>query len=208
MNEAEETVSLSEAGEGTFDVLFQSEQYQEVKTLSVPKSSAIKDVLSIASKHFETEFSGISFCDVELDLFEPDAELVLHIGLEVAAGTLLARNRAKLRQLCVKLSKPELLVERRELKQEMDEFLQKAGSIAPTLLLVEMQNGTECGGVAGVAWPPEDADAKDPSKVSCIFSLGAAPTRFGLVRPDNWAIRSWSDAFGFGSRAGYDLAIL
>jgi hypothetical protein len=108
----------------------------------------------------------------------------------------------------VKFSKPELLMEKRDLKWEIDEFLQKVGGIAPTLLLVEMENGTECGGLAGVAWPPEDTDAKDPSKVSFIFSLGATPTRFDLVRADDQAIRSWDCGFAFGSYSiGSDLAV-
>jgi hypothetical protein len=60
-----------------------------------------------------------------------------------------------------------------------------------------MGNGTESGGIARVPWPPEGTDAKDPSKVSYIFSLGATPTRFGLVLASNQAICSWSDAFSF-----------
>jgi hypothetical protein len=98
-------------------------------------------------------------------------------------------------------------MEKRELKWEMDEFRQKVGGIAPTLLLVEMQNGTECGGVAGVPWP-KDTEARDPSMVSCIFSFGSTPTRFGLVSSDSQAIHSWRDGFGFGSWAGFDLVIL
>jgi hypothetical protein len=117
-------------------------------------------------------------------------------------------------------------MEKGYLRLKMDEFLQKVGDIAPTLLLVEMEHGTECGGVAGVPWPKGTgakdpskvslvfslgatspwpapyAAAKDPSKVSCIFSLGATPTRFGLVSADDQAIRSWWNAFGFGGRSG------
>jgi hypothetical protein len=101
-------------------------------------------------------------------------------------------------------------MEKRDLKWEMEEFRRKVGRIAPTLLLVEMLNGTECGGAAGVPWPPtRDSEAKDPSMVSCIFSLGATPTRFGLVSADNRAICSrWGRAFGFGGRSGEaDLAV-
>jgi hypothetical protein len=127
---------------------------------------------------------------------------------EIPAGSLLARNEVKLTQLGVVFSKPELLMEKGDLKWEMDEFFLNIGSIAPTLLLVEMRTGTECGGVAGVPWPPtKDANAKDPSKVSCIFSLGATPTRFGLVSADNQAIYSGSYSFAFGSGARYDLGV-
>jgi hypothetical protein len=99
-------------------------------------------------------------------------------------------------------------MEKRDLKWEMDEFWQKVGSIAPTLLLVEMRDRTGCGGVAGVPWPPLDTDAKDPSKTSCVFSLGATPTRFDLVRADSPAIHSWDCGFAFGSfLGGSELAV-
>jgi hypothetical protein len=100
-----------------------------------------------------------------VDFFEPDATFTLLVGLKVAAGMLLAKNQAKPTVLGVKFSRPELLMEKRErkwkmddfwqtvkrdLRWKMDEFWQTVGSIAPTLLLVEMRNGTECGGIAGV----------------------------------------------------------
>jgi hypothetical protein len=71
-----------------------------------------------------------------------------------------------------------------ELKWNMDEFLKKAGDFAPTLVLIKMKNGTECGGVAGVPWPKLDETEADPARGSFIFSLGATPARFDLVRPD------------------------
>jgi hypothetical protein len=104
-------------------------------------------------------------------------------------------------------SQRKFRIEKRDLTWKMDEFLQKVGNASPTLLLVEMENGTECGGVAGVPWPPEDTEAKDPSKISCIFSLGATPTRFGLVSADNQALRSGLGSFAFGSGARYDLGV-
>jgi hypothetical protein len=135
------------------------------------------------------------------DFFEPDAAFVLHAGLKVAGATLLARNQATLRQLGVEFSVPQLLMEMGDISWEVDEFRAKAGAFAPTLLLVEMENGTECGGVAGVPWP-RDTDAKGQSKVSGIFSLGATPTRYGLVSPDKPAVCVWWSGLGFGSVAG------
>jgi hypothetical protein len=129
----------------------------------------------------------------------PPAEEEPPMLAETPAGSLLARNVAKLTQLGVELSKPELLMEKRDSTWRMDEFHQKVGNASPTLLLVEMENGTECGGVAGVAWPPTGTEAKDPSRISCLFSLGATPTRFGLVSADNQAIRSGWGGFAFGS---------
>jgi hypothetical protein len=111
-----------------------------------------------------------------------------------------------LSQLGVKLTSPELLMEKSDLKWKMDEFEQKVGCAAPTLL-IEMQNGTECGGVAGVPWPSCGSVVKDPSKVSCIFSLGATPTRFGLVDSENRAITAWSSGFEFGGSDFVDLAV-
>jgi hypothetical protein len=146
--------------------------------------------------------------DVVLGMAELPSAEEDPILAKIPAGSLLDRNEAKLTQLGVELSNPQLLMEKRELKWEMDEFQQTVGTIAPTLLLVEMQNGTECGDVASVAWPPKDIVAKDPSKVSCIFSLGATPTRFSLVSADNQAIRSWCNGFGFSSGARDDLVIV
>jgi hypothetical protein len=137
----------------------------------------------------------------------PPAEKDPPILADIPAGSLLARNRADLAELGMTFSKPELLMEKRDLRWTTDEFRQKVGSIAPTLLLVEMKNGTECGGVAGVPWPAKYTAAKDPSKVSCMFSLGATPTRFGLVSPDNQAIFSGSGHFKFGSQGSGDLSV-
>jgi hypothetical protein len=127
----------------------------------------------------------------------------------IPAGSLLAKNVADLADLGVKFSTPQLWMEKRDLRWTMDEFRQKVGGIAPTLLLVEMPNGTECGGVAGVPWPPAFADAKDPSNISCLFSLGATPARFDLVSANNLAICSHPVGFWFGScSSGSELGVL
>jgi hypothetical protein len=62
------------------------------------------------------------------------------------AGSQLKENEAKLRALGVKLTAPELLMEVNELKWSMEEFLEKAGDFAPTLLLI--RNGTGWSAVA------------------------------------------------------------
>jgi hypothetical protein len=113
------------------------------------------------------------------------------------AGSLLEKNEAKLSGLGVSLRAPELLMEMEELKWSMGEFLKKAADFAPTLVLIKMKNGTECGGVAGVPWPKEGATAADPAKGSFIFSLGATPARFDLVDPVN-AVFCTTWGFGFG----------
>jgi hypothetical protein len=64
----------------------------------------------------------------------------------------------------------------------MEEFLEKAGDFAPTLVLMETEDGTTCGGAARVPWPREGCVA-DPNKGSFIFALGPAPARFDLVNP-------------------------
>jgi hypothetical protein len=94
-------------------------------------------------------------------------------------------NEAKLRVLGVNLTAPHLLMEMEELKWSMDEFLKKAGDFAPTLVLIKMKNGTECGGVAGVPWPKIDTKAAAPAKLSFLFSLGANPARFDLVNRED-----------------------
>jgi hypothetical protein len=103
---------------------------------------------------------------------------------KVPAGSLLTKNEAKLSALGVNVRSPELLMEMEELKWSMDEFLRKVGDFAPTLVLIKMKNGTECGGVAGVPWPKDVGCAAEPAKGSFIFSLGATPARFDLVKPE------------------------
>jgi hypothetical protein len=96
----------------------------------------------------------------------------------------------------VNLRAPVLLMEMEQLHWSMDEFRKKAGDFAPTLVLIKMKNGTECGGVAGVPWP-KVGKATDPAKGSFIFSLGATLARFELVRPEQ-AIFCTVLRFGFG----------
>jgi hypothetical protein len=108
----------------------------------------------------------------------------------------LKSSEEKLRALGVNLTAPQLLMEKGSLKWWMDEFLEKAGDFAPTLVLIKLKNGTECGGVAGVPWP-KSGRAADPAKGSFIFSLGATPARFDLVKPDE-ALYSGQGGFEFG----------
>jgi hypothetical protein len=98
---------------------------------------------------------------------------------------LLKSDESKLKPLGVDLNSPELLMEMEELQWSLDQFLEKAGDFAPTLVLIKMKNGTECGGVAGVPWPKGWWTAADPAKNSFIFSLGATPARFDLAQPEN-----------------------
>jgi hypothetical protein len=125
----------------------------------------------------------------------------------IQEGTLLKSSESKVRSLGVNLTAPELLMEVEELKWSMDEFLEKASDFAPTLVLIKMKNGTECGGVAGVPWPKEGVwYAADPAKASFIFSLGAIPARFDLVKPER-ALYCGSWGFEFGHPSG-DLFVL
>jgi hypothetical protein len=88
-------------------------------------------------------------------------------------------------------------MEMEELKWSMDEFLEKASDFAPTLVLIRLKNGTECGGVAGVPWPKTLKIAADPAKGSFIFSLGATPARFDLVESER-ALHCRHTSFVFG----------
>jgi hypothetical protein len=123
---------------------------------------------------------------------------------QLPAGTLLARNKAKMSALGVDLKGAQLLMEVHKLEWSMKEFLEKAGKFAPTLLLIEMKNGTECGGVAGVPWPKIDEGTADLAKASFIFSLGPNPTRFNLIRCD-WALHCCKCAIKFGGGGSNDL---
>jgi hypothetical protein len=131
------------------------------------------------------------------DCFEPDAIYRVKVRGNYPEGSLLNSNEAKLRPLGVDLAAPQLLMEAEELKWSMEEFLMKASDFAPTLILIRLENGAECGGVAGVPWPKLFSSAADPAKDSFIFSLGATPGRFDLVRPDN-ALYCDGSSFEFG----------
>jgi hypothetical protein len=182
--------------------------------IEVPMDCSVGDVLEKASEHSGVNVKDASlWCsDVELiydhlfaDYFEPEAIYQLKLAWNYPEDTLLSSSQWKLRRLGVDLTAPRLLIAMEDLKWRFGEFWEKAGGFAPTLLLIKMKNGTECGGVAGVPWPRNCEVAADYSKKSFIFSLGASPARFDLVSPD-WALycMSWSFGFGYG---GGDLFV-
>jgi hypothetical protein len=112
---------------------------------------------------------------------------------------LLKSSVAKVSSLGVNLTAPQLLMEIDELEWSMGEFVKKVGDFAPTLVLIKMKNGTECGGVAGVPWSMEGEIAADPSMGSFIFSLGTAPARFDVIKSEKALYRaSYGFAFGYG----------
>jgi hypothetical protein len=119
-------------------------------------------------------------------------------------GSLLGKNKAKLEGVGVTLTAPQLLMEAQESIWSMADFQEKAGNFAPTLLLLKLKNGTECGGVAGVPWPKGCRDAADPAGNSMLFLLGATPARFDLVNPEK-ALYSCSVYFGFGSEGALNI---
>jgi hypothetical protein len=157
--------------------------------IEVPNDCSVGDVLKKASEHSGVKGVSLWYSDVELncdhlfaDYFEPEGVYQVKVGGNIREGTLLKSSESKLEPLGVNLVAPQLLMEVEELTWSMDEFLEKAGDFAPTLVLIKMKNGTVCGGVAGVPWP-KWGNAADPTKGSFIFSLGATPVRFDLVKP-------------------------
>jgi hypothetical protein len=117
---------------------------------------------------------------------------------------LLQENEAKLSGLGVNLDGRQLLMEVREGKWSMDELLERAADFAPTLVLIKLKNGTECGGVAGVR-SPNGGKMADLTQGSFIFWLGATPARFDLVEAGR-AVYSGGQGFGFGGM-GFDLCV-
>jgi hypothetical protein len=181
--------------------------------IEVPTDCSVGDVLKKASGQSEVKGVSLWYSDIVLnidhlfaDYFEPETVYHVRLGGNYAKGTLWNSSEANLTAVEVNLKAAQLLMEMRELKWSMDEFKEKAGDFAPTLVLIKMRNGTECGGVAGVPWPWPGANAADPAKDSFIFSLGATPARFDLVNPGN-ALSCVRNHFGFGGD-GYDLCIL
>jgi hypothetical protein len=182
--------------------------------IEVTADCSVGDVLRKASKYSRAKGGTLWYSDIRLnddhlfaDYFEPEIVYQVKVGGNFQDGTLLNSNEAKLRPLGVDLKAPKLLMEMEELRWSMDDFLQKVGDSAPTLLLVRGKNGTVCGGVAGVPWPKRrDGVVADPAMGSFIFSLGATPTRFDLVRPDvALYCTKWSFGFGHESRDLYVL---
>jgi hypothetical protein len=116
--------------------------------------------------------------------------------------SLLEQNELKLKTLRVRLTPsiflsvtPALLLRETADLWNMDDFRTKVEGIAPTLLLIKLHNGVECGGVADVPWiNSEDAV---PSEGSFIFSLGDHPRRFDLIKSEG-AVVCGSVFFGFG----------
>jgi hypothetical protein len=184
--------------------------------IEVPANCTVGDVLKKASEYsgIRADSASLWYSDVELncdhlfaDYFEPDGVYQVKVGGNIQEGTLLKSSESKVRSLGVNLTAPRLLMEMDELKWSMNEFWEKAGNFAPTLVLIRMKNGTECGGVAGVPWPKRHCQvASDASESSFIFSLGANPARFDLVKPDvALYCTKWSFGFGHESRDLYVL---
>jgi hypothetical protein len=173
--------------------------------IEVPTDCSVGDVWKKASEHSGVRGLSLWYCDIELncdhpfaDYFEPDGVYQVKVGGMIPEGTLLKSSESKVMSLGVNLTAPQLVMEMEELKWGIDEFREKAGDFAPTLVLIKMKNGTECGGVAGVPWPKKGGAAADPAKRSFIFSLGATPARFDLVNPQV-ALYCTSWAFGLGA---------
>jgi hypothetical protein len=163
-------------------------------------------VLKKASEESRAKGVSLWFSDIRLnddhlfaDYFEPEGIYQVRVGGNWPEGSLLNRNECKLRSLGVTLDAPELLMEVHKLTWDLDEFQRKAGGFAPTLVLIELKNGTERGGVAAVPWPDTGVTAGDPTGGSFIFSLGAIPARFNLVEREA-AVRFCRFGFMFGAR--------
>jgi hypothetical protein len=179
---------MTTAGEVvTFSVLLRSEQSEESVALSIPSTSGIGEVVSIASKHFEAEFAAISLCGVKLDVndslvdyFEPDETFVLHIGPQVAPGTMLAQNAKAVESLQVKLQAAELVAKGAG-PWDFDEFKAKVVGKAPLLVIVEGGGGV-CGGFAAVPFQDgEDEYVADPTGASFVFSLRPTVAQYPLM---------------------------
>jgi hypothetical protein len=171
--------------------------------IEVPNDCSVGDVLKKVSEQSGLKGVSLWYSDIALNLdhlfadyFEPEGVYQVKLGGNIPEGTLLNSSESKVRALGVTLEAPQLLMEARGLTWSMDEFLEKAGDLAPTLMLIKMENGTECGGVAGVPWPKRGG-AVDWAEGSFIFSLGAAPARFDLVRPGD-ALYCCPGYFQFG----------
>jgi hypothetical protein len=172
--------------------------------IAVPNDCSVGDVLRKASEQSGVQGVSLWCCNIRLNLdhmfadyVEQEAIYHVRVGWNYPEGNMLSPCEGKLNAIGVAPEAPQLLMAMEDFEWSMDEFLEKAGGFAPTLVLFKMKNGTKCGGVAGVPWPEIYEVVADPASDSFLFSLGATPARFDLVKP--WqALYSGSGGFRFG----------
>jgi hypothetical protein len=113
----------------------------------------------------------------------------------IKPGTLFAANSEAIVSLGLSWETAELLA-RGAGKWDFSEFRAKVVGKAPTLVLLESEDGL-CGGYAAVPWAAGVGPVSDPSGASFVFSIKPKVERFALVDKD-LAIGGCSDGFAFG----------
>jgi hypothetical protein len=130
---------------------------------------------------------------------QPDASIIVPARSAPSAMSvhlsLLQQSEPKLQTLGVRFEAPVLVMRVSDQFWNIDNFRNKANGIAPTLLLIKLKNGVECGGVADVPWI--NPGTAVPGEGSFIFSLGDHPRRFDLIKSEK-AVVHGSVFFGFG----------
>jgi hypothetical protein len=137
---------------------------------------------------------------------DPDGSTIVSKHTSTADGfphlSLLEQNELKLQTLRVRLTPgllvvvtPALLLRVTDDLWNINDFRIKVEGIAPTLLLIKLKNGVECGGVADIPWI--NPGTAVPGEGSFIFSLGDHPRRFDLIKSEG-AVVCRSVFFGFG----------
>jgi hypothetical protein len=209
---------MGEVNADTFCVLFRSEECEDSVSLSVATTSTIREVVSLASKHFGKEFLALSVCGQKLDMehlfadyFEPDQIFILHFD-QIVPDSVASAFSPVLKAWLGATAPLQLLLKTSD-PTDVGGFHRACDGKANTLVIVRSKEGNIFGGFAVPAWgssSPGDAYWKsDPTKLTFIFVLkntfGDPPTRF--PKKDNGhAIFCWGD-YGpvFGGESGPEI---
>jgi hypothetical protein len=114
----------------------------------------------------------------------------------IKPGALFAANSKAIVSLGLSWGTAELLLAHGAGKWDVSEFRVKVVGKAPTLVLLESDDGL-CGGYAAVPWPA-GGYVSDPWGASFVFSIKPKVERFPLI-DEGKAIYGCSISFGFGA---------
>jgi hypothetical protein len=194
----------------TFCVLFRSEESEDAVSLSVATTSTIREVVSLASKHFGKEFHALSIYGEKLDMehlfadyFEPDQIFVIGFD-QIIPGSVASAFSPVLKEWLGAPAPLQLLFKSSD-ASDVKGFHRACDRKANTLVIVHSKEGNIFGGFAVPAWDSSTDDWKaDPTQLSFIFLLkntfGDPPTRFPMKSTNGtiWCFAIHGPSFGRG----------
>jgi hypothetical protein len=201
--------SMGEVDTDAFCVLFRSEESEDTVSLSVAMTSTIREVVSLASKHFGKEFGAISVCGEKLDMghlfadhFEPDQIFILGFD-QIVPGSVASAFSPVLKEWLGATAPLQLLFKSSD-ASDVEGFHRACDGKANTLVIVRSKEGNIFGGFAVPAWDSSSREKEDPTHLSFIFVLkntfGDPPTRFPLNdgKCAIWCVATFGPTLGGG----------